>query len=180
MGDVADPRAVSRDVFSATLGSVCCCYTGQPLDTIKVRMQTSPGEYTSFISTTAKIFRNEVGCCSMDHCQFCSLVVHALSLLSTRIVFNVQGLAAFWKGAVPTAMGMALENAMAFGVNEALKRAFPDDEATKIENVRPDLVKPFFMVSADRSACGELSVQDEGSSYRVGNISHQPCAFFLL
>ena len=33
---VVDPRAISRDIFSATIGSVCCCYTGQPLDTIKV------------------------------------------------------------------------------------------------------------------------------------------------
>jgi hypothetical protein len=26
---VADPRAVTRDIFSATLGSIACCYTGQ-------------------------------------------------------------------------------------------------------------------------------------------------------
>jgi len=34
---VSDPRAVTRDIFSATLGSICCCYTGQPFDTVKVR-----------------------------------------------------------------------------------------------------------------------------------------------
>ena len=34
--NVTDPRAITRDVFSATLGSVCCCYTGQPFDTVKV------------------------------------------------------------------------------------------------------------------------------------------------
>jgi galactokinase len=43
-------------------------------------------------------------------------------------IWRQEGLAAFWKGAVPTAMGMAAENAMAFGVNEALKRAFADDD----------------------------------------------------
>ena len=58
---VADPRAVSRDVFSATIGSVCCCYTGQPFDTIKVRMQTHPAKYPSVLSTSASIFQNEVG-----------------------------------------------------------------------------------------------------------------------
>lgn len=42
-------------------------------------------------------------------------------------------------------MGMALENAMAFGVNEALKRAFPDD-SVKDPNAPPDLAKPFLMV----------------------------------
>jgi hypothetical protein len=26
---VVEPRAVSRDIFSATLGSIACCYTGQ-------------------------------------------------------------------------------------------------------------------------------------------------------
>lgn len=26
-------RAVTRDIFSATIGSVCCCYVGQPFDT---------------------------------------------------------------------------------------------------------------------------------------------------
>lgn len=58
--DVADPRAVTRDIFSATLGSVCCCYTGQPLDTIKVRMQTSPQQFSGVMSSTISIFQNEV------------------------------------------------------------------------------------------------------------------------
>eukprot|EP00978_Attheya_sp_CCMP212_P030846 scaffold114797_cov51-Attheya_sp.AAC.3 len=115
MGDVVNIRDVSRDVFSATLGSVCCCYTGQPLDTIKVRMQTNPHLYTGVIPTFSKTVGEE-------------------------------GVAALWKGAVPTAVGMALENAVAFGVNEALKRAFPDDPAAKNADERPDLLKPFLMV----------------------------------
>ena len=42
---------------------------------------------------------------------------------------------------------MALENAMAFGVNEALKRAFPDDPAEKkMNDGPPNLGKPFLMV----------------------------------
>jgi hypothetical protein len=44
-------------------------------------------------------------------------------------------------------MGMVAENAMAFGVNEALKRTFPD-EAKDDPKQRPDLVKPFLMVSS--------------------------------
>ncbi len=110
---VLNTRDVSRDIFSATIGSIACCYTGQPLDTLKVRMQTQPTVYTSIIQSTKKTISEE-------------------------------GIAAFWKGAVPTAMGMAAENAMAFGVNEALKRAFPDDESVK-RSGRPDLVKPFAM-----------------------------------
>jgi len=68
---VADPRAVSRDLFSATLGSICCCYTGQPLDTVKVRMQTNPQVYKGVWNSTLKIVQGE-------------------------------GMAALWKGAIPT------------------------------------------------------------------------------
>lgn len=51
-------------------------------------------------------------------------------------------------------MGMILENAMAFGVNEALKRTFPDD-AKEDPTKRPDLIKPFMMVSHTK-ICGSL------------------------
>ena len=111
---VFNPRDVSRDIFSATLGAISCCYTGQPLDTLKVRMQTSPNVYTGIIQATKRTVAEE-------------------------------GIAALWKGAVPTTMGMAAENAMAFGANEALKRAFPDPNKSVDPNARPDLIRPFFM-----------------------------------
>jgi len=106
-------RDVTRDVFAASLGSVACCYTGQPFDTVKVRMQTNPAAFPTV-------------------------------LLASRSLLAREGAAALWKGAVPTAMGMVAENAMAFGVNEALKRTFPD-EAREDPTKRPDLVKPFLM-----------------------------------
>lgn len=106
-------RDVTRDIFSASIGSVACCYTGQPFDTVKVRMQTNPAAFPSVIFTSRSIVTNE-------------------------------GVSALWKGAVPTSMGMVLENAMAFGVNEALKRTFPDD-AKEDPTKRPDLIKPFLM-----------------------------------
>jgi len=107
-------RDVTRDLFSASIGSVACCYTGQPFDTVKVRMQTNPAAFPSVMSTSSNILTNE-------------------------------GAAALWKGAVPTALGMIAENCMAFGVNEALKRAFPD-ESKSDPTKRPDLLKPFLMV----------------------------------
>ena len=107
-------RDVTRDIFSASIGSVACCYTGQPFDTVKVRMQTNPTAFPSVAFTTKSIMTNE-------------------------------GVSALWKGAVPTSLGMVAENAMAFGVNEALKRTFPDD-AKEDPTKRPDLVKPFLMV----------------------------------
>jgi solute carrier family 25 ornithine transporter 2/15 len=113
--NILNARDVSRDIFSATIGSICCCYTGQPMDTLKVRMQTQPNVYKTIVQSTKKTISEE-------------------------------GIKALWKGAVPTAMGMAAENAMAFGVNEALKRAFPDGEESKNDpNRRPDLLKPFAM-----------------------------------
>ena len=113
--DIFNSRDVSRDIFSATIGSIFCCYSGQPLDTLKVRMQTNPTVYTGLLQATRKTITEE-------------------------------GVVALWKGAVPTAMGMAAENAMAFGVNAALKRAFPDPNKSSGDlDARPDLVKPFFM-----------------------------------
>ena len=108
-----DARSVTRDVFSASLGSVACCYTGKQFDTVKVQMQTSLSSYPSVMYTI-------------------------------RAIMNNEGLGAFWKGAVPTSLGMIAENAMAFGVNEALKRAFPiskDDTNEDGISGRPDLVR---------------------------------------
>lgn len=123
---IINARDISRDIFSATIGSICCCYTGQPMDTLKVRMQTSPELYTGVLQATKKTVADE-------------------------------GMIALWKGAVPTAMGMAAENVMAFGVNEALKRAFPDDPSSEEQklNTTPDLGKPFLM-GAITGCCSAL------------------------
>ena len=56
-------------------------------------------------------------------------------------------------------MGMALENAMAFGVNEALKRAFPDDPAEVQQGGPPNLGKPFLMVSTFQQRAVGLDVE---------------------
>lgn len=69
-------------------------------------------------------------------------------LQSTTSILRNEGITAFWKGAVPTAGGMVLENCMAFGVNEALKRAFADDTEESSGAPRegpPSLLKPFAM-----------------------------------
>jgi len=59
MTEISHAREISRDVFSATLGSVFCCYTGQPMDTIKVRMQTKPTLYTGIGKTLSLTVSNE-------------------------------------------------------------------------------------------------------------------------
>ena len=129
-------RDVTRDIFSASIGSVACCYTGQPFDTVKVRMQTNPTAFPSVAFTTKSIMTNE-------------------------------GASALWKGAVPTSLGMVAENAMAFGVNEALKRTFPDD-AKEDPTKRPDLVKPFLMVRHNTS----LLLQEAFLHYSILYVYH--------
>lgn len=64
---------------------------------------------------------------------------------STMKIINHEGISALWKGAVPTAGGMVLENCMAFGINEGLKRAFPDDPTSNDINSPPNILKPFLM-----------------------------------
>ena len=52
-------RDVTRDIFSASIGSVACCYTGQPFDTVKVRMQTNPAAFPNVFFTSKSIISNE-------------------------------------------------------------------------------------------------------------------------
>lgn len=73
-------------------------------------------------------------------------------LPSVASILKNEGIPAFWKGAIPTAMGMAAENVMAFGVNNALKRAFPDDES---DDGKVHLAKPFAM-GAMTGCCSAL------------------------
>lgn len=142
MSNALNPRDVSRDIFSATIGSIACCYVGQPLDTVKVRMQTNPKVYRGVGTAFGSIIRSE-------------------------------GLVALWKGAVPTALGMAAENAVAFGVNEGLKRAFPDP-STKSDGP-PDLMRPFLMGSVTGCCSAIVLLPSEiikaKTQVEVGNIS---------
>lgn len=112
---VYEPRAVSRDILSGSVGSICCCAVGQPFDTVKVRIQTNPSRFPNVSSTCYKIF-------------------------------TFEGIGAFWKGALSTTWAMMVENAAAFGVNEALKRAFRTNEwmdKHPSNSQRPDLTRPF-------------------------------------
>lgn len=68
-------------------------------------------------------------------------------------LYSQEGLSSFWKGAVPTALGMAAENAMAFGVNEFLKRSFPDPD--RRSDGPPSLARPFVM-GAMTGCCSAL------------------------
>jgi Mitochondrial carrier protein len=71
-------------------------------------------------------------------------------------IWRNEGITAFWKGAIPTAAGMAAENAMAFGVNAALKRAFPEPKLSHLQQEQmPSLGRPFLM-GAMTGCCSAL------------------------
>ena len=87
-------RDVMKDVIASAIGSAACVYTGQPFDTIKVRMQC----------VTEDADGGAVRC-----------------LINT---YRKEGLWAFWRGSLPALSGALSENAMAFGVNGILTRVF--------------------------------------------------------
>ncbi|GAB5029414.1 mitochondrial ornithine transporter 1-like isoform x1 [Nannochloropsis oceanica] len=87
----------AKDVLSSIVGSAMCVYTGQPFDTVKVRMQARPDAFMSPIQCFMTTFREE-------------------------------GLRALWKGSVPALVGAVSENAVAFSVNQQLKRIIADME----------------------------------------------------
>jgi len=48
-----------KDVLASTFGSIACVYTGQPFDTVKVRMQVQPEEFSGPIQCFRKTFQGE-------------------------------------------------------------------------------------------------------------------------
>lgn len=64
---------------------------------------------------------------------------HSIFQTSGKIIHE-EGVKSLWKGSVPTAIGMAAENAVAFGIHEALKRAFPSEQK---DGEAPGLIQPF-------------------------------------
>ena len=101
MSDAGDTKAsalnsldVIKDVIASVFGSAACVYTGQPFDTIKVRMQCVPEDAKG----------GTMRC-----------------LINT---YKQEGIWAFWRGSLPAFSGALSENAMAFGVNGLLTRVF--------------------------------------------------------
>ena len=72
----------------------------------------------------------------------------SLSIPSTFRSILSESPLAFWKGVVPTSTGMMFENAMAFGINNFLKRTVPSSmeeivpAGTRTElNLREDVAR---------------------------------------
>jgi solute carrier family 25 ornithine transporter 2/15 len=82
------------DVFASTVGSAACTYSGQPFDTVKVRLQVNSALYSnSFFNCLRTTVKNE-------------------------------GIWSLWKGSVPAFLGAMTENVVAFAVNGLIKRYY--------------------------------------------------------
>lgn len=53
------PAAAAKDVVASIFGSAACVYTGQPLDTIKVRMQARPDAFSGMLQCLRKTLAEE-------------------------------------------------------------------------------------------------------------------------
>lgn len=83
-----------KDVLSGTIGGIAQVLVGQPLDILKVRLQTSPpGTYTGMVDCASRIVTTE-------------------------------GPLAFYKGTLTPLLGVGACVSIQFGVVEALKRTF--------------------------------------------------------
>ena len=99
-----DPREIIKDMVASFVGSAACVYTGQPFDTVKVRLQcATPGQYRGTIDCSRYIIANE-------------------------------GVLKLFSGSLPALTGALLENATAFAVNGTLKRFLGDRDKVKFED----------------------------------------------
>jgi hypothetical protein len=107
--------AFMKDVIASVVGSTCCVYTGQPFDTVKVRMQVQAGKFNASIYDCLKM------------------------------TVQNEGFLALWKGSVPALVGALSENAAAFGINGMLKRIMGGSDAKEKEQsfVEPFLTGGF-------------------------------------
>lgn len=98
-----DFREIAKDFVSSFVGSAACVYTGQPFDTVKVRLQVArEGQYKGAFDCAKFVIQNE-------------------------------GALRLFAGASPALFGAVLENATAFATNGALKRLLGDREKIPFE-----------------------------------------------
>lgn len=86
-----------KETLSGGFGAICCAYSGNPFDVVKIRLQTQSTNgtpyYTGTMDCVAKIFRDE-------------------------------GILALWKGVTPALTSALLENSVLFSMNGVLKRMY--------------------------------------------------------
>eukprot|EP00164_Ancoracysta_twista_P003618 GFYU01004847.1.p1 GENE.GFYU01004847.1~~GFYU01004847.1.p1 ORF type:complete len:317 (+),score=40.50 GFYU01004847.1:93-1043(+) len=93
-----------KDTVSGMVGATCCVYTGQPFDTVKVRLQL---QHMSAATAT----------------QATSAVMYHGPIDAMRKILGQEGAFAFFKGSTPALTGAIMENSVLFTVNGRIKEA---------------------------------------------------------
>ena len=57
MGD--NQKNVAKELFAGAMGGVIQVLSGQPFDTVKVRLQTQPGSYSGLIDCVSKTYKSD-------------------------------------------------------------------------------------------------------------------------
>ncbi len=78
---------VSKDIISSVVGSAACVYTGQPFDTVKVRMQVNPSEFAGGIQCLKKTVSNE----AVSSLWKGSVPAFAGALAENAVAFGING-----------------------------------------------------------------------------------------
>jgi len=81
------PEAI-KDMLASVVGSAACVYTGQPFDTVKVRMQVQPGEFNGPLHC----FRETMWGEGITKLWSGSLPAFTGALLENAVAFSVNGL----------------------------------------------------------------------------------------
>jgi len=98
-----------KDTLSGSFGSVCCVMAGQPLDVVKLRLQTQ--------AAGASAAGQQLRYTGVPNC-FASMLRH-------------EGVRAFWKGATPALASAFVENSVVFTMNGVFKRILAGGRETK-------------------------------------------------
>jgi hypothetical protein len=107
-----------KDVVASVVGSAACVYTGQPFDTVKVRMQVQPGEFKGAVDCFRKTMWGE----GVAKLWSGSLPALSGALLENAMAFSVNG---------------ALKRVLAYGGGSQ------SASSVAVEARPPSLIEPF-------------------------------------
>mmetsp|Transcript_23933 Transcript_23933/g.35135 ORF Transcript_23933/g.35135 Transcript_23933/m.35135 type:complete len:298 (+) Transcript_23933:40-933(+) len=91
-----------RETIAGGIGAICCAYSGNPFDVIKVRLQTQ----NHIHNTTTSFYSGPIDC-------------------FTKIC-KEEGILALWKGVTPALSSAFIENSVLFSANGVIRRFYTE------------------------------------------------------
>jgi solute carrier family 25 ornithine transporter 2/15 len=146
------------DIFASAFGAACCVYSGQPFDTVKVRMQLYLGKHSSSVVASA-----------IEKVSISQVVKQTL---------REGGILSLWRGSLPALTGQVLENPVGFATNGFLKRFFPEKSSSSSSSdlYEKSFLRPFVIggITGIFGAlvlcpCDLIKCRAQGSIEKVGS-----------